>query len=886
MLQTQRGDARYTRPGSGAVRYWLDVSVDALRTAAGVRWRSALHREGAAPHPDDRDRPTDDGSRWREDPRRQARRGMRLDAVVQDVRFALRGLARRRGFAAVSLLTLGLGVGATVALLGIVHALLLRPLPLEHGERTVVLRPDGSWRASEYEAVREMDLEAIERVAAWTTFGATLRSTDRSTVVRIGLLGPASHEALGAQPLMGRLFVPEEHEPRADAVAVVSHGLWSAELGGDPAVLGRRIYVDGHPVNVVGVMPEGFFFPAPDVRLWQPLEIDPRSPVYLGRSWLALAGRLRTGATEAALERDLGRVAAMLEDRFEYPARVEAGRLGAVPLRHHLLGDTRTALLLLVGAVALLLAAASTNVAALLVARAADRAEELSVRASLGAGRGRLAGQLLTEGVVLGLLGGVLAAAFASGMHRLLLTRLPLDAGLDSLPTLGWETASGAAIASALIGMGAAALPLAMLLSGGIGALHDGGSAPGLRLGRSSGRSLGRTVRVRRAQSALVAAQVAIALTLLSGATLMARSVEKLLDARLGLDPEGVVVANVAVAGRTGAERAQFFLGLLERIGSRADVAAAGLLSQLPLRDPGGQGPVHVEDRPELRDMAAPYAYFRAISPGVLEALGVPLEAGRAFGEADRAGDGDVAIVSASFARAVWPGQDPLGKRIISIGWEASERWSTVVGVAGDVRLDGPAHEAGGVVYRPVAQWGTRLEMVLAARTDAGGAVLEAVRAEAAALDPLAAVHRTATMEDVLGAAVRGPMRLRFFLSLFGALALLLGMGGVYGVVSHAVGSRMREYGVRMVLGARAAELVRAETRRGVRPVAAGVLIGLVVSVSGARVLSTFLFEVAPSDPASYATAALVLLLAGAGAAWAPALRAGRVDPVVSMRVE
>ena len=807
---------------------------------------------------------------------RDAWGGRLVDETLADVRFALRQLARRPAFALLALGTLALGVGTTAALFGIVHALLLRPLPFDHGDRMVAFWQPYGWRASEYDAVRELDLESMDAVAAFTGEGTSLQAEGGSTVLTAGLVTPGAFAILGAEPFLGRGFTGEEHAPGAEAVVVVSHGLWRQELGGDPDVVGRRVELDGRPVTVVGVMPEGFFFPFPEIRLWRPLELDPASPVYEGRGWLVMTGRLRPGASDAAVERDLARITTALGERFEYPPEFDRTEGASVePLRDQLLGETRPALLLLLGAVGLLLLTACANVAALLLARTSDRAGELALRAGIGAGRARLARQLLTEGLVLGALGGLLGAALARLVHGAVAASLPVAGGLEGLLALEWPVLAAATAGSTLLGLGVAVIPLR-------GVLH-GRLAPALGGGRRSGGSASH----QRLHAGLVTAQVGVAVALVAGATLLVRSVDRLLGVELGLRPADVVVADVYLGPRSGQERRRFFVALSERLERAPGVEAAGSINRLPLRDAGGQGPVRVDDRPELRDVESPNAYWRAVAPGTFAALGTRVLRGRGFTAADREDAPSVAVVSESMAALAWPGEDPLGRRINPLGFEG-DVWATVVGVVEDVRHAGPTREPPRAVYRPAAQtWPSPNQSVVVRAPGLDpAAVLAAVRREVAALDPMAAVHRASTLEEVLRVSIARPLRLRFFLGLFGALALLLGMVGVYGVVSYAVSRRTREYGVRMALGADPRRLVRSVVRRGMLPVALGVAGGLALALLAGGALATFLFGVPRSDPLSMAAAAALLLLAGAAAAVAPALRAGRVDPVEALRSE
>jgi predicted permease len=432
----------------------------------------------------------------------------------------------------------------------------------------------------------------------------------------------------------------------------------------------------------------------------------------------------------------------------------------------------------------------------------------------------------------------------------------------------------GVVCGSAVLGVAATLVPTALLWRGA------GRIARDLRASAAD-------ARVQRVQIGLVVLQVAAALTLVSGAALMARSVRGLLGVELGLARSDVVVASVSLAPRAPLERRIAFLEIADRIGGLAGTRRAGLISQLPLRDLGWGGPVLVEGRPQPSEADAPFAYFRVVTPGALDALGVPLLVGRAFSDADDASAEPVALINRSFADTLWGREDPIGRRIASPGFEG-EVWATVVGVVGDVRADGPAWGAASMFYRPLAQTAPPAEftLVLRAADVASSAVAAPLRAEVAAIDPLAAVHRIATMDDVLRDAIGQPLRLRFFLTLLGGLALAVGSAGVFGMVSYAVGRRTREYGIRMVLGADGGSLVRGEVRRAVLTVLLGGALGVAASLVAARALGSFLFGVAPGDPWSLAAALALLLLAGVGAAVVPAARAGRVDPLRSLRAE
>ena len=653
--------------------------------------------------------------------------------------------------------------------------------------------------------------------------------------------------------------------------------MWRQELGGDPKVLGRRINLGGTPTTVVGVMPRGFYFPSPEYRAWRPLLLDPNSPVYRGRGWLVLLGRVKPGTVSGALNDDIQAIARALGERFTYPAAWDKSKNAAVrPLREYLLGSVKPALLLLLGAVGLLLLMACANTAALVLARTTDRTGEIGLRLALGAGRGRLMRQIVTESVTLSLLAGAAGAVVALGLFGRLVASLPLQSGFGDAVSLDWTTFAVGAGLAVLVGLMVSAIPVRHLLQGRLS-------------GVSGERVVGVRVGPGRAHAALVAAEVMLAVLLVSGATLLIRSVEKLYALDPGFDARGVMTADLIASGQEMDQPArwQFFRDLLERVGRLPGVTSAGYTNRLPVRDNGWQGPIEVESRPDLRDANRPNCLYRTVTPDYLRTMGMAIRAGRGIEATDRAGSLRVVLVSESFARKMWPGQDPLGQRIRT-GFMGDTTWLNVVGVVEETRMFTMTGENPIVMYLPWEQTGFPGEgQVLAMRTDADpGLVITAVRRVVRELDRRVAVARPGSMDEVVRTALAEPLRLRFFLMLFGGLALVLGTVGVYGVVSYAVTRRRPEFGIRIALGAAPSRVLAEVVRGGMAPVAIGVTAGLLGAIGLSRLLGRFLYEVAPTDPASLALAGAALLGAGALAALLPGWRAGQVNPVEALRAE
>ena len=793
-----------------------------------------------------------------------------LNEIRGDGRHALRQMFRRPSSMLLAALVLGLGIGGTVALWSAVHGLLLRPLPFPDEQRLVVFWSDGDWFEAEYDHARE-HARAYEDLAAFTWDSVPLRLDERTSLLDQARVTGNLFQTIRAKPLLGRGLEIADGQPGAEKVIVLSFALWQQQMGGADDVLGRRLMLDGEEVTVVGVMPEGFFFPMPEMRAWRPLQIDPGSDNYASNGYLAVLGRVREGVTPEQLESDVATVAVALGERFDYPDAWDKTKGAHVlPLREFLFGEVRPALLLLLGAVSLLWLMACANVAALVVTRTADRRDEMAVRAALGAGRGRLARQVLTESMVLALVGAGVGVALAVAMFRLLVSRLPLAYGFEETLGIGLPSYAAALVLAVLSALGVALFPLRGLAGGVVGALRT----------RGAGR--------RGAQDLLVLVEAALAVVLAIGAALLLHSVNNLQRVNPGLDPDGVLAVDLILSSREmdGDDRRVFFAAAAERAAALPGVRSAGTTNRLPLRDYGMQSTVRIESRPELVE-SAPNSYWRSASLGYFEAAGIELRRGRLFDERDRVGSQPVAVISEGFASKVWGDGDPIGERI-KTGNEGWKEWITVVGVVEEVRMRSLQGANTQVLYRPEAQlpWGA-VRNTLLLRSDVAPEILAAdVRTAMHDIDPRVAIGRVTPLEDVVAGAMAEPVRLRFFLLLMSGFGLALGAVGIYGVVSYQVTRRRTEIGLRMALGAGPNELWREIVGRGLGPVVAGAALGVVAAWGLARLLRGFLFEVSPGDPLSYAGSAAILLAAGVLAAALPAWRASRLDPATTLRSE
>jgi predicted permease len=809
--------------------------------------------------------------------------GVRLAAAdfVTDVRHAVRQLLRRPSFSIILVVTLGLGIGATVALYSVVSDLLVRPLPYATENRIRVFWDDYDWRGEEYDFVRER-LHAFESVAEFSTNGvpyhATTSATAAATVLPYVVSSPTLFDVLGTHPVIGRAFDDADNRPGAPPVAVISYGMWQDDLAGDHNVLGHQILLDSKPVTVVGVMPKGFFFPNPEFRAWRPLQLDPTSDWYHNVGYLVLIGRARAGATAAAIQDDIRGLATALGQRFTYPAAWDKTKNAVTkPVHQYLLGDVRDPLLLLLGAVGLLLLIACANGAALVLARTTDRTAELSLRTALGAGHGRLARQLIAESLLLAACAAVVGAGIATGGFRVLVANLPLRDGFGETVNAGWVTLATTFGLALVTGCLVSIAPVRTLLRGRFEA----------SFGRERGeRGLGRGIK--RMHRAIVAAQAAFAVLLVVGATLLIRSVGNLRSLDLGMDPRGVATMNLVAATKNVDEQGrQFLRDVVTRVSALPGVQAVGLTNRLPLRDGGYQGPVLIDDRPDLAGKARPNSLYRTATPDYFKTMGFRLLEGRGIEAADQAGTLQVTVINESFAKQMWPGQSAIGKHITT-GYSGTNVSRTVVGVIREPKLNSVTGTSPFAMFVPLEQHASASsDAVLVFRVAQNPAsFVPEIRRAVGELNPEVAIARVETMQQVVDGSLAQPIRLRFFLTLFAGLALMLGAVGVYGVVSYAVDRRRAEFGVRLALGASPQRVQRDVLWGGLVPVLFGIGAGLVMAAGLGQALNRFLYGVSPSDPASFAVAAGALLTAGVLAALVPAARAARTNPIEALRAD
>jgi putative ABC transport system permease protein len=802
-----------------------------------------------------------------------------MDALLRDLALAVRILRRRPGFTALTVTVLALAIGANSAMFSIVEGVLLRQPALEDPDRLVFLweaRPQrnqvrNSVGAYNYARWRER-ARTLAGIAAYRASGTNLTGSGDPERLDAGRVTGNLFEVLGVRPFLGRALTDADSRPQAPAVAVLSEGYWRRRFAADPGIVGRSLILDGQPTTVVGVMPQSFQVP-PETAVWMPIAIDQEfRDVWSGRSMTAVA-RLAPDATLAQARDEMARLAADLAR--ELPNYNTGWTANVFPLHADLVRDVRPALTVLMGAVGLLLLVACANVANLLIARALGRDREVAIRSALGASPARLVRQLLTESVLLGVMGGIAGLLLGTWLLQGLLVLLPAEVRLISQVGLNPAVlafTAGLSLASAVVFGLAPALQQARPSL--VPSLKEGGQTRGASHAR------------RRLKNALVVSEIALSLVLTAGTGLLLRSFWRLANVDPGFRAEGVLAMPVSLPRTsypTPERQTAFFNEALARVSRMPGVDSVGALSAMPL---GGGAATRFRplDRPAPARGEEPSGDVRIVTPRLFRTLAVPLLAGRDFDDRDAEGRPRVVVVNRELVRRFWPDKDPIGQRLTMSwdGWIEAE----VVGVVGDVRLTALDREPRATLYWPQAQLPSGAMTLMVRTSGPPRALAPAVRGELAALDRDLPPGRVQTLEEVAAGSLERQRFLLRLLAAFALVALTLAAVGVYGVMSYTVVERIPEVGVRLAVGASPGDIVRLILRDGIALAASGIVIGLVLAAAGAGALRTLLFEVPPRDPLSLAVVAALLLLATLAAAWLPARRASRIDPIKALRAE
>jgi putative ABC transport system permease protein len=820
--------------------------------------------------------------------------------MLQDLRYALRTLLNARGFAVVAILTLALGIGANTAMFSVVNGVLLKPLPFPQPQRLMsIVTLNTHHGEPQPESLSYPDFidyqnqnRTFEALASYYPNDFTLTGTGEAAQIRGAVVGADLFKVLGVQPSLGRSFLHEEDQP-GHHVAIISHSLWSSRFHSDKDILNRTLNLGGDAYTVVGVAPDGFQFPieAKKADIWittshdgEVREAGEKSmKVQRGAHFLSAIGRLQPGVTSDQAAADLTAIARNLAAAYPDSNMFEKG-VRVQEFLNDLVGDTRTPLLILLAAVGCVLLIACANVANLVLARSSGRSREIAIRAALGATRGRIIRQLITESLVLAISGallGILVARWAvSSVVQLYPENLPRmeSVGIDIHVLLF----------TALLAIGTG------ILFGLAPALHA--SRPNLNDAmREGGRGAVGDARHTRLRSILVVAETAIGVMLLIGAGLLIRSMNRLSHVDLGLDPSNILTADFDLSSKryNADQQDRFFTDLLNRVRAIPGVASVGATNQLPLAHDDWSISFNIQERPVAKSQE-PSAAFYNVSSGLFETLHVPLLKGRFFDEHDTRDAKPVMIINREFAKRYFPNEDPIGQ-IIETGigdGVARKRWKTreIVGVVGDMRSTNSKNGLGDAphpaFFTPLPQLVLGPPTLVIRTAGDPGAITQSVRKILTSMDPDAPMFNAKTLDDYLALDLGRARFQTTLLGLFAAVALLLTAIGLYGVIAYSVAQRTHEIGVRIALGATRADVLRMVLNRGLLLTFVGVGVGVVGALALARFIESLLYEIPPRDPLTYATVCVTLGAVALLASYIPALRATRVDPIIALRYE
>ncbi len=814
-----------------------------------------------------------------------------MDELIHDLKFSARQLLGRPGFTLVAVIVIALGIGAASAIFSVLDTLVIRALPYPEADRIVTIWENNRESGLERDDVAPANFldwreqaESFETIAALVPYSLDLTGEERPEVIVSAQVSEGFFDVFGIRPLYGRNLIREDFD--AGKAVVIGERLWERRFGSDPSIIGRSVELDGEPYTVVGIAPRSFnphLHPSVKEReAWIPLVLQGWEETTRGSRWWNVVARLKSGIERPQAQAEMDAISARLAQ--DHPDTNASIRANVVPLREHLVGNARTALLVLQGAVVFLLLIACANVASLLLARGTEREAEFALRAALGAGRRRLVRQLLTESAALAVIGGVFGVLLAVWAVDLIVTLGPSDiARLDEV-----------AVDGRVLGFAVALAAGTALLFGLIPALHF--SRPDLQSAIKESRGSSAGITRQRIRSGMVIAEVALSMVLVVGAGLLARSFVTLLRVDPGFRTENVAALQIFryLEDESPAERQVFFAEALKRIRALPGVRSAGAVSALPMIEANidiqqqfqiaGRALERPEDAPNIHLAYATSDYFRT--------MGIPTIEGRVIQATDDADAVRVAVITESLARRHWSGGSPIGERVRLVDdahtdWDVEEPvWWEIVGVVGQVRHDGLEQEPRPELFIPLAQASFGSMTFVAATEGEARTYLEPIQEEVWAIDPLQTFYRTATLEELLAKSVAGRRFNLWLLGSFAAIALVLAAVGIYGVISYTTRTRRHEIGVRMALGAAHGDVVREFMVRGARLVGIGLAIGFVGSLGLTGVMSGLLFDIGPRDPLTFLGVGVLLAAVALVATYLPARRATEVDPAIALRVE
>jgi putative ABC transport system permease protein len=808
-----------------------------------------------------------------------------MDTLLQDIRYAFRMLAKKPGFTLAAVLAIAIGIGANTAIFSVVNAVLLRSLPYKDPDRLTVVfshRRDsirGSGSAAYLDAVDwKKQTQSFEDMAMFRSTGYTLTGEGEPERIIGARVSAEFFPLLGVETIEGRAFRAEEDTPGAERVLVLGHGLWQRRFGGNASIIGQSLTLNGQSYTVIGILPPNFKFPidVADAEMWSLVAHDGEVREQRGAHYLKVIGRLKPGISLGEAQAEMDAIAARLEQ--QYPAENTGRIVNLLPVYEQLVGSIRPALLILLGAVGLVLLIACSNVANLMLARAAARTKEIAIRTALGASRRRVIRQLLTESLLLAIVGGGAGLLLALWGIELLIALGPTDIprlsdiGIDG-PVL-WFTFVASILTGIIFGLAPALKASKPDLNE---SLKEGGRGSSESFSRHSMRNL------------LVVSQMAFTLVLLVGAGLLVKSFLRLQQVDPGFIPENVMTMRVSLPSRyeEAGQAAAFFRQVTERIENLAGVESVGAISIDPLSGRNTRTTFNIKKRP-FPENDEPPSELRAITPGYFRTMGIPILKGRDFAEQDEKGKPGAIIISDTMARKHWPDEDPVGQ-VISIGVSVSEDEPTeweIVGIVSDVKHFSLDSDAVPMMYVPHAQqpWSF---MTLVARSSSEPIQLaSAMRSQVLSIDRDQPVSDVRTMKEIVASSIAQQRFYMLLLALFAALALVLAAVGIFGVMSYSVTERTREIGIRMALGAQTRDVLKHVVGQGMMLTFAGLVIGLVGSLLLTRFMSKMLYEVDTFDPVTFAAISLLLVSVALLACYIPARRATKVDPMVALRYE
>ncbi len=811
-----------------------------------------------------------------------------LETFFQDTRFALRMLRKNPGFTAVAILTLALGIGANTAIFSVVYAVLLKPLPFTNPEQLFTAFQANTQKGIaetgcaylNYEEWRAQN-HVFSELAGVVAHQLTLTGRGEPSVVNTSVVTPELFALLDVKPLAGRIFYPQDGKQGAPPVVLVSEVLWRGRFGSDPKIIGTSIDLDKRPFTVVGIIPAAFRTPFFNTKqeVWIPLVQDPVFSKFMpqrGVHLLPVIVRLKAGVSAAQAQAEMDAISGRLA--AEFPAENSGWTVRLVPLQKEIVGDVRTELLVLLGAVGLVLLIACANIANLLLTRATSRSREIAVRNALGAGRVRIIRQLLSETALLGVLGGAVGVALAYWGVEALSSLLPSNLPQMNPIRVDYFVLGFALLLSAIAGVVFGLVPAMSAANADIQTT--------LREGARSGESRNR----RRARSFLAVAEVSLAMVLLVTAGLLLRSFARLTSISPGFDAQNIVKADISLPQfkySTPQQWAAFSEELLTRIHSDPGLRDSAVAVPRPIADSNVKLPFDIVGNPPSSAGASRTASYVSVSPDYFRVMGIPLLAGRVFNQRDISTAPAVSMISEAMARTYFPNQDSIGKQI-TFGFPRGSRGTTreIVGIVGDVRDASLGQNPGPMMYVPFAQaplWGANLVVKSTLSTSSLAAT---IRQEVQRIDKDLPVTDVAKMPDLIDASVAQPRFRVFLLGLFAVMALALAATGIFGVISYSVSRRTNEIGIRVALGASRTTILSMILREILMLTLAGLAVGLPCALAAAHLVGHMLFNVSANDPATLATVALVLAAVALLAGYIPARRAMRVDPMDALRYE